>query len=364
MNISKNSTPNNHQNSSNFTSDLNLKKNFESAKAKTAKETLNLIQTSMFGGDSSGGGQGIIYANKRVRFLDFVSEEDLPETIVSEKVYDKVMYPERYVRKLGQIANNFFKCSNEKLLNFKDEFPVMKDLIGILNNVNPIFIKIPLVNVSQEMANKITEIKLIKNIPFYTIPSPSALTDIQNPIAIYKYNRLWISEPLFNKMSTVDQCGLAVHESFRHMNYSKLLTQDLSTIEIEVLTRYVFGVNFKSDSEILEQALEKLSRSMSSSIDYREMSRKTQEEARIIKDYEYANWDKLTVSQRKKLDEKFWTLINQSDMYITQSVSATLGEIASTTSNLMLETESVQNWMLRDNGLIDIKTLQYQKTED
>ena len=178
------------------------------------------------GAGSSGGGQGVVYSNGQVRFLDFIHPNEMPSIATGkDDIYKFFWSEERYTKYAGQECNNFFSPAIEIFKTWSEEFPVLRLLVVELEKVRPIAVEFRLKNKLENM-------------------SPSISFNHQELLAEYDSNKVFISRRLINQISENDRIGLSVHEGLRHLNFQNLISEILTTKEVEVLTRHFMNMGF------------------------------------------------------------------------------------------------------------------------
>jgi hypothetical protein len=189
------------------------------------------------GSGHSGGGQGIVLLSGEVRFLDSLTDDQIPVAVLNkEAVLEKYFGSHRYVKTLGTKDIHFFDCAKDKLKTFQPKTPAIAELLSALPQVDVIQVEFPLYSV--ENADQ-------TSLPFPLFASTSDRTPVAHQWAIASYQKddLWVTERFYNALPVGDQCAVQVHEAFRHLNRMGILKNPLTTHEIEDLTAEVVGRN-------------------------------------------------------------------------------------------------------------------------
>lgn len=197
----------------------------------------SLAQMAFAGGEGSGGGNGVVFLDCKVRFLDFIFPETLKGKTANSKEIEDCFYREHlHISKLGAEfpggADGFWSPAVKALQQRTSEFPILSELISIVKQIRPLLLESRIHYNPQHQKE------------YLSLSLPGGL---QEPLAYYSRNWLVLSRRLISQLSPEDIAGLAIHESLRHLNFSGLLEQPLTTQEIEVLTRALAEKSWPSD---------------------------------------------------------------------------------------------------------------------
>lgn len=241
----------------------NLIKNNGVGSKKIAPEFLDLgklilLQNNsrMSGGSDSSGGNGVVFSGSRIQLVDFMTNEDLnyaaTNALDRQTVNLEFFGQRRFVKRLAVADRNFFACAEEKLEQMRDLPSIQKLLLNLKSvKVMQVEFNIPGLPITNQQ-------QLELGLPIVASESDRLPGELQTALAAYAFNRLWVSARLFSKLSHEHQCGLAVHESLRHLNYISILKKSLSQTEIEIMTRFFMNMSLPQDQLLIVPIIEKM----------------------------------------------------------------------------------------------------------
>lgn len=219
---------------------------------------------SKSGGSDSGGGNAVALSESEAKLVDLMTNEELKFAALNgldrESVNLKIFGQRRYVKQLATEDSNFFRCANEKLSKIAN-LPSILFLISNLKSVKVLQVEFNIPNLPLVIQQNIDS-----GIPLAASESERLSGKNQTALAAYAFNRLWVSNRIYSKLSLRDQCGLAVHESLRHLNFISVLKKPLSQNEIELMTRFLMDDSLPEDGSLIEPTIQKLTQTSESAI--------------------------------------------------------------------------------------------------
>lgn len=277
-----------------------------------------LFAPAFAGPGHSGGGDAVVFADGTVRLVDLLSPEEVEKSksnmLIRAEVTARFYEPNRYVRQLGKAYPQFFDCAIQQLRAKASESEFYQVLAKKLSDAQVFQVQFQSEFAPSEEALR----KANLPVPIVGSPSPRISTAAQQPLASYANNQIWISQRLFEKLSSDDRCGLSIHEALRQSNFSGVLQKELTTQEIEVATRYFMGKN-KPDPLLPEypriaDVLKKL-HNVNPETDVRTTLAELQilnEQAKKILDIEKQRCD-LTAEQRRQMRDDAQKIISKAN---------------------------------------------------
>lgn len=204
------------------------------------------------GPGSSGGGIGVVSLGGQVRFLDLLPSTEIESSSLANSAQiNQLLYSKKkLVKQLGVLLPDFFNCSVARLSAFQNDFPVLRNLVEYLRRVDVVGVQFRLAS----MESGVAEINSI--FPVAGSYSSRIPVELQETLAAFGKGKLLISLRVYERLSEIDRCGLAVHEALRELDFSDDLAIGLTTEDIEVATRYFMGFSFENDP--IEQVMGKL----------------------------------------------------------------------------------------------------------
>ncbi len=310
------------------------------------------------GGTCGGGGQSVVLSKDEVHFLDLLPENWLrsnsPMLVKHSDVLQMFFYNHPYVRHLAKSDTNFFDCATQQFRKYLGNSLTYERVKRLLSETQVMQVEFPLHSLPQNIYQQ-----LDLAAPYFASDSARLVHDDQQTLAAYADNQLWVSRPLYEKMNGLYQCGLAVHESFRQINFAEMLEVALTTDEIELATRLLMG---RLDADIDTQAAIKNVETKISHVKPGEslydQADAADEKANKLRDE--LSLKKLTAKRARQLNQEISDLQNQSDNLRTGGVAASLSHpIAKQTIRLGIRNIFMQ-WTeeLPANQYWDIRTLQ------
>jgi hypothetical protein len=185
------------------------------------------------GAGSSGGASALIYSNCKVKFADFVEVSDGPKEEIKENERLNCFWNSpRIVDFPFSLFEDPFKNVKKKLAAFnqKNQFPIFNELIKDFGTV-PAF-------------GMLIHKKLD---PTLDLLSPRFNKNKQELLVLYSSGSLRITYSLLMQLTKVEQDGVFMHEAFRQLNWTGILQEQLTTLEIEVAVRHFMGRAFAND---------------------------------------------------------------------------------------------------------------------
>lgn len=308
---------------------------------------LTLIPVSLFakmGTESGGGGQGLISEDGRVQLVDLLTVEELSQKLMSPNKRDDIFWrKDRYVKRIGQFIPDFFNCATDRFQQHETQLPILKSLRTHLKSVKALGVEFKFISIDEN------QIDYNFKLPYVANYSNRIRQEDQNPIAVFTNGRLWVSNRLYKNMPKEHQCGLAIHEALRLLNFSSELEESLTTDEIEVATRYFMDASLENDNVL--GTINKIQNKKISKEEYLELSNEKEAEANALRDYRFNYWDSLSSEDRLRLESKQWELFNESSKLNALSVisKAKLPEINKFTNGIGIERDYLINEGLTQN---------------
>lgn len=222
------------------------------------------ISEPLSGAGSSGGGQSVIMPAGVVKFLDFVSPNNIKNLEKNDANTLKQLYftNNTVVSQLAYQSSDFFSCGKNIIASKMKDFPALENIYDKLKDINPYLVEFPIFN------DTTTQFTDVYNLPIIARPSKSIPKEYQFPVASYVNGKLWISKRLYEQFTEEEKCGLQIHEILRHLNYTGNIITPLETNEIEAMTRYLLNKSFDQDKNILITAKYKLQNTILHDSDY------------------------------------------------------------------------------------------------
>jgi hypothetical protein len=219
---------------------------------------LSLCSSSLVfaeGSGHSGGGEGVIFPDGTVKFVDLLGSSPLPGTPVTDEFIREQFFPKsnRFVSALGTSDQHFFDCAVTKLTATN-----IPELVAFA----PLLKTVPVVQIEARLEKWTAGENAPKSFnASYASVSSSIPAEFQEPLAAFNTGLLWISKRFASRLSENDACGLSVHEALRAFSYSQNPVAALNTSKIEDLTRKIMinspelkNTSFQTASEHQEEA--------------------------------------------------------------------------------------------------------------
>lgn len=283
--------------------------------------TLNLqfLSFANAGGGSDGGGQGVVFKDGSVRFLDLIKAEELPtDTMTFQEIQNTFFEPNRYVKQLAFKNDEFFQCPIEKIKSHQYDVKSAERLIQALSDLTVLNINFRLFSVKDEAQLNKLNLKL----PLLSSYSDRVDAKLQESLASFVHGRLWVVAALYKELSPVEKCALGIHESLRQLNFSNIINNPLSSKEIEIATRWFMDLSEPWDD--VELVLKKLNDVTLTKEDYRKISQDKHNESNAIANKLFTKWKHLSQKEKDELENEMWKLHNESLEADTNSVGVTL----------------------------------------
>ena len=283
------------------------------------KITIVLSITAVAQSRDSGGGMGIIFPDQRVRLLDYIQPSSLPEKPMDTKSIQTIFFnQDRYVKVVANEFPDFFNCATQTFSRFKSELPILYQIIDALNSTRVLAVEFRLLSTNIINFSESNQPPL----PIFSNYSPSIPFSFQEPLASFVNGRIWVSRRFHESLPPKDQCGLAVHEALRLINFGDYLEKQLSTYEIEIATRYIMNKSFPDDN--YEVVVHKMNQIKPNAEQYRQISKELLNKSKKLGEYRFKHWNELTEKQRDELESKEWELLNKASEATTKAVTSTL----------------------------------------
>jgi hypothetical protein len=191
---------------------------------------LCILSISAFGKEgngSSGGGNSVIFPDGSVKLVDLINQNELPSTPASEKFIKKKFFSgTRYVRQLGKKDKTFFSCAIKK---FNDSgIQSLKALAEKLYKVDVFQVEIRLGQKKSQTTDS--------PVAYFSTASTKFPSEYQEPLAAFNKGQVWVAKRFYDRLPEDHKCALGVHEALRYMNFTNIISEPLTTEEIELTT--------------------------------------------------------------------------------------------------------------------------------
>lgn len=278
-----------------------------------------LVAFSAFAGEgngSSGGGNSVIFPDGSVRLVDLLERNELPGSPVTESFIKKTFFSKsRYVRQLGKKDPTFFACAIEK---FKGTD--LKSLMKLSEKLS----KVDVFQVEIRLGQKKSQTSDAP-VAYFSSASTKFSPEFQEPLAAFNKGQVWVAKRFYDRLPEDHKCGLAIHEALRFLNFTNIITEPLTTEEIEKTTASLI----RSNSSLSNKLMNLKMRWTDGSIKDREMML---EESRLFSQalydgIEFNNSFSGNVKDKcyRALSNNHWQMLDLLDDMAVQSV-LTMGE--------------------------------------
>ncbi|MFZ4715772.1 MAG: hypothetical protein ACOYL6_18765 [Bacteriovoracaceae bacterium] len=188
---------------------------------------LSISAFSHEGNGSSGGGNSVIFPDGSVKLVDLINKNELPSAPASEKlIKQKFFSGTRYVRQFGKKDKTFFSCAIKK---FNDSgIKSLKALSEKLYKVDVFQVEIRLGQKKSQTTDS--------PVAYFSTASTKFPSEYQEPLAAFNKGQVWVAKRFYDRLPEDHKCGLGVHEALRYMNFTDIISEPLTTEEIELTT--------------------------------------------------------------------------------------------------------------------------------
>ncbi len=281
---------------------------------------LSFCNLAFAGPRSDGGGQGTISPDGQVQLVDLLTPEETSSALFLDASQVRQMFYEenRYVTQLAREDQQFFQCAKNIFEQNKRRFPSLQDLLAHLKNIKVLQVQFQIPSYEQR-ANFPSH---SHPLPLYASTSRRVPSTFQFALAAFANNQIWVSERLYLRLSQRGQCGLAIHEGLRLLNFSGGLREHLMTSEIELLTRHLMGITERTIAirNQLQVALAKLTRRTLTAEENYQRARDLDRRAAQIS----RNLHNLNNEEMKIAEDEFWNLTTEAMRLRTQGTGILL----------------------------------------